>query len=170
MDIEVRDELLARNGRYDFNKLVDILARNGFKYEFKELNGPLAIATLDGIFINKSMLDRFNDKFVFFVLLHETAHMKRISKLGRAEVLKNLSLEDFNDFMSSIIYEEVLADRYACRLFYHINKQIYPWDETQQLNLIDRQKRYEEIAVKYFGYIENNETKYYEVINGFIIK
>lgn len=169
VDTIIKEKLLERNGKYNFKKLVDFIEASGYEYTSKELRGPLAIATSSGVLINTSLLDRIDDKFVFFVLLHETAHMKRIKKMGKAEMIRNLSLEDFTEFMEHILYEEVLADRYACKLFFTFNKVIYPWCETQQLNLPDRQKKYEEIAMGYYGHIKNDEKKYDEVINSFII-
>lgn len=169
LDYNIKNSLLSRNGRYNFNGLVESLESNGFDYNLKNLRGPLAIATINGVLINESILDKYDDKFVFFVLLHETAHMKRITKLGKAEIIRNLSLSDFNEFMKHILHEEILADRYACKLFYHFNRETYPWNETQQLNLLDKQKKYEQIAMGYFGHIQNDEKRYDEVINNFII-
>lgn len=170
IDKILKYKLLERDGKYNFKALVQFIESNGYDYLSKELRGPLAIATLNGVLINTSLLDRLDDKFIFFALLHETAHMKRINKMGKAEFIRNLSLDDFNEFMCHIIYEEILADRYACKLFYLFNKENYPWGETQQLNLPDKQKKYEQIANGYFGYIQNDEKKYDEVINNFIIK
>lgn len=170
VDRLIKYKLLERDGKYNFKALVSFIETSGFDYTSKELRGPLAIATLNGVLINISLLDRLDDKFIFFVLLHETAHMKRINKMGKAEIIRNLSLDNFNEFMGHIIHEEVLADRYACKLFYSLNKEIYPWDETQQLNLPDKQKQYEQIAMGYYGHIQNDEKKYDEMINSFIIK
>lgn len=169
IDTNIKYNLLSRDGRYNFKGLVDFLDNNKFNYQVKNLRGPLAIATIDSVLINVSILDRYDDKFVFFVLLHETAHMKRIAKLGKDKIIRNLSLSDFNEFMEHILYEEVLADRYACQLFYLLNKETYPWNETQQLNLLEKQKQYEKIAMGYFGHIQNDENKYNEVINNFIV-
>ena len=170
VDRLIKYKLLERDGKYNFKALVSFIETSGFDYTSKELRGPLAIATLNGVLINISLLDRLDDKFIFFVLLHETAHMKRINKMGKAEIIRNLSLDNFNEFMGHIIHEEVLADRYACKLFYSLKKEIYPLGETQQLNLPDKQKQYEQIAMGYYGHIQNDEKKYDEMINSFIIK
>ena len=169
VDIILKYKLLERDGKYNFKDLVQFIETIGYNYTSKELRGPLAITTLNGVLINISLLDRFDDKFIFFVLLHETAHMKRINKMGKVEIIRNLSLDDFNEFMNHIVYEEILADRYACKLFYLFNKENYPWGETQQLNLPDKQKKYEQIANGYFGRIQNDEKKYDELINSFIV-
>ena len=169
IDIAILEKLIERNGQYNFTKLVDYLLDTGFVYQDRKLRGPLAIATLNGVLLDMSVIDRYHDKLVYFILLHETAHMKRINRMGKEMMLSNLSIEDFGEFTARIFEEEIFADRYACSLFYHFNKEIYPWYETQQLNLKYKQDQYEKMARMYYGKIQNNEEKYNEMINNFII-
>ena len=169
IDIAILEKLIERNGQYNFTKLVDYLLDTGFVYQDRKLRGPLAIATLNGVLLDMSVIDRYHDKLVYFILLHETAHMKRINRMGKEMMLSNLSIEDFGEFTAHIFEEETFADRYACSLFYHFNKEIYPWYETQQLNLKYKQEQYEKMARMYYGKIQNNEEKYNEMINNFII-
>lgn len=169
IDIAILEKLIERNGQYNFTKLVDYLLDTGFVYQDRKLRGPLAIATLNGVLLDMSVIDRYHDKLVYFILLHETAHMKRINRMGKEMMLSNLSIEDFGEFTAHIFEEEIFADRYACSLFYHFNKEIYPWYETQQLNLKYKQEQYEKMARMYYGKIQNNEEKYNEMINNFII-
>ena len=169
IDIAILEKLIERNGQYNFTKLVDYLLDTGFVYQDRKLRGPLAIATLNGVLLDMSVIDRYHDKLVYFILLHETAHMKRINRMGKEMMLSNLSIEDFGEFTAHIFEEEIFADRYACSLFYHFNKEIYPWYETQQLNLKYKQDQYEKMARMYYGKIQNNEEKYNEMISNFII-
>lgn len=169
IDIAILEKLIERNGQYNFTKLVDYLLDTGFVYQDRKLRGPLAIATLNGVLLDMSVIDRYHDKLVYFILLHETAHMKRINRMGKELMLSNLSIEDFGEFTAHIFEEEIFADRYACSLFYHFNKEIYPWYETQQLNLKYKQEQYEKMARMYYGKIQNNEEKYNEMISQFIV-
>jgi hypothetical protein len=169
VDVTILEKLIERNGEYNFTKLVDYMLDTGFVYQDKKLTGPLAIATLNGVLLDMSVINRYHDKLVYFILLHETAHMKRIGRMGKDLMLANLSIEDFDEFTAHIFEEEIFADRYACRLFYHFNKEIYPWYETQQLNLKYKQEQYGSMARMYYGKIQNNEEKYNEMINNFIV-
>jgi hypothetical protein len=169
VDVTILEKLIERNGEYNFTKLVDYMLDTGFVYQDRKLTGPLAIATLNGVLLDMSVINRYHDKLVYFILLHETAHMKRIGRMGKDLMLANLSIEDFDEFTAHIFEEEIFADRYACRLFYHFNKEIYPWYETQQLNLKYKQEQYGSMARMYYGKIQNNEEKYNEMINNFIV-
>lgn len=170
IDASIKKLLSKLDGKLKFNNLLKFIEDSGIVFKDRELKGPLGIATLDCVYLDINNLKRFNDRFVFFVLLHETAHFKRITKMGRAEMLNNLSLDDFDEFLSHIFFEEILADRYACRMFYHFNGDIYPWVQTQQLNLPSKQSEYYPMARNYFGKIQNDEKKYYELIEQFIKK
>ncbi len=163
-------ELSERHGVYNFNGLIEYMQNSGYVYQDRKLRGPLAIATLNGILLDMSMIRRYGNKLIFFIILHETAHMKRIDRMGKDGMLSNLSIEDFKEFCNHIFKEEIFADRYACIMFYHFNKQTYYWSETQQLNLESRQKEYEPMARAYYGKIQNDEEKYNEMINDFIVE
>lgn len=173
VDNIIKTELLKRHGEYDFNELVKFIENTGFEYKSVGLRGPLGISTLDNIMLDIDSINNvgnmFGDKFIFYIILHETAHFKRIQKLGRNEMLGRLSNSNYNRFLDHVFEEEVIADRYATRLFYRFNKRIYPWSETQELNLIENQEIYETFARSYYGKINNDEELYTELINKFII-
>ncbi|TXG80777.1 MAG: hypothetical protein E6R13_07415 [Spirochaetes bacterium] len=170
IDETIITELSKRHGYYNFNALIEYMQNSGYTYQDRGLRGPLAIATLNGVLLDMSMINRYGDRLVYFIILHETAHMKRIGRMGKETMLSNLSLEDFKEFCNHIFVEEIFADRYACVLFYHFNKHRYYWSETQQLNLKQRQEQYEPIARMYYGKIQNDENKYNEMIKHFIIE
>jgi len=170
IDSSIIQELSERHGTYNFNALIEYMENSGYTYQDRSLRGPLAIATLNGVLLDMSMIKRYGNKLVYFIILHETAHMKRIDRMGKDGMLRNLSIEDFKEFCNHIFEEEIFADRYACMLFYHFNKQIYYWSETQQLNLESRQREYEPMARMYYGKIQNDEDKYNEMIDNFIVK
>lgn len=170
IETSIIQELSERHGTYNFNALIEYMKNSGYTYQDRSLRGPLAIATLNGVLLDMSMIRRYGDRLVYFIILHETAHMKRIGRMGKKTMLENLSLEDFEAFCNHIFVEEIFADRYACILFYHFNREHYFWNETQQLNLKTRQKKYEPMARMYYGKIQNDENKYNEMIEAFIVK
>ena len=171
IDQKIIDHLALRHGKYDFNKLIEFIQSTGFTYKAKKIYGaPIAIASINNIYIDVDKVDYYGDKLAYFIILHETCHMKRITKFGAEWMLRNLSLEEFGEFTKHIFIEEILADRYACRLFYKFNKTVYPWYQTQQLDQKHKQEQYEPMAKLYFGKIQNDINKYNELISGFIKK
>ena len=170
IDESIKKALAKLDGKLKFNNLIKFIEDTGITFKDMEMTGPLGIATLDCIYLDISQLKRYNDRFVYFVILHETAHFKRITKMGRDVMLKNLSMDNFDELLTHVFFEEILADRYACRMFYHFNRDIYPWSQTQQLNLPSKQLQYHPMARNYFGKIQNDEKKYYELIEQFIKK
>lgn len=170
VDNSIKVALAKLDGNLKFNDLIKFIEDTGITFKDRNLIGPLGIATLDCIYLDINKLNRHYDNFIYFVILHEIAHFKRITKMGKPVILKNLSLEDFDEFLNHIFFEEILADRYACRMFYHFNRDIYPWVQTQQLNLPSKQLAYHPMVRNYFGKIQNDEKKYYELIEQFIKK
>lgn len=168
IDETIKEALSKRDGKYKFNDLLTFIESTGITYKDRELCGPLAIATLDYILLDINMIDHYDDRLLFFIILHETAHYKRITKYGRNWLLEGLSIADYENFTNFIFKEEIIADRYACKMFYHFNKNIYSWENTQQLNLIEKQKAYAPLANLYFGKIQNNEEIYTKLIESFI--
>ena len=168
IDQKIIDSLTQRHGKYDFNKLIEFMQATGFIYKTRKINGPIAIATIDCVYIDVDKVDYFGHKMAYFIILHETCHMKRINKFGFDWMLHNLSLEDFEEFTKYIFIEEILADRYACRMFYEFNKVVYPWSQTQQLDQKHEQENYAPMAKLYFGVIQNDINKYNELISEFI--
>lgn len=168
IDKTIRDALSKRDGQYKFNDLLTFIESTGYTFKDRELHGILAFASLDYIMLDINMIDHYDDRVLFFIILHETAHFKRIRKKGKNWLLNGLSIEEFEPFTHFIFEEEILADRYACRLFYRFNESIYNWEHTQQLNLIEKQKAYAPLAEMYFGKIKNNEEIYNKLIETFI--
>jgi hypothetical protein len=139
-----------------------------------DLRGPLAMATFEGVFIDlKQIMSRvfMNDtRLIYFVILHETAHIKRMKKLGKEEIIKKLSLNIFDEFFEDIVGEELIADRYGCYIYKKLNNEEFPLHMTQQLNLDINKNKYKETVRGVFGRVQNDEKKYKELFEQFIIK
>ncbi len=168
VDKTIRKALKKRNGEYKFNDLLTFMENTGITFIDRRLNGPLSITTLDAIIVDVSNFYIMHDKVVFFIFIHEIAHMKRLKKYGKEWFLKQMSINDFDEFLTELFKEEVLADRYGCRIFYKLNGITYPWPLTQQLNLPEKQKAYAPMTKGYFGKINNNEETYRMLIQSFI--
>ena len=154
--------------------LICFMENNDVEYHIADLRGPLAMATFEGVFIDITrIVDRLdiNDgSLMYFIILHETGHMKRMKKLGKEEIIRNLSLGVFDDFFEHVIGEEIIADRYSCYVYQKLNKKEFPRYMTQELNLEHKKERYKQTAKGFFGRIQNDEKKYKELFNQFIIK
>ena len=152
--------------------LICFMENAGVKYYMADLTGPLALATFYGVYIdiNKIKSKAVGEMLMYFVILHETAHMKRIKKLGKKEILRNLSNKNFDDFFNHVLGEELIADRYGCYMYYNLTKQIYPKSMTQNLHIKEVADNYKSTARYLFGQIENNEEDYKKLVTKFIMK
>lgn len=165
----IKETLSKMDGKYKFNDLLIFMEASGINFINRGLAGPAAIATLDGVIVDVKNIKNYPEKVVYFIFIHEIAHMKRIIKYGKEWLLSQLSITDYPKFLTEICKEEVIADRYACRMFYKLNNVIYAWSETQQLNLPHRQQAYAPLADGYYMKINNNEETYRKLIQSFII-
>lgn len=166
----IKTWLTQKDGAYKFKDLVTYLEETGINYYHKSLRGPVAISSFEGVWIDIDRVDTYPDMVIFFIMLHETCHMKRILKNGQQWAIEQLSIEDKPTFLKELFAEEVLADRFACRMFYKLNNIIYPWSMTQQLDRLSKQKAYAPLADNYFGKINNDEVTYRNLLQKFIIK
>jgi hypothetical protein len=159
MEISIKEKLLKDNDGFGLEPIVQYMENSGVKYIDKKLNGYLGIATIYCVYLDIDMLkERFNNRFVAYVILHETAHAKRIERMGLNNVIKMLSNDDFTLFSDHIINEEIVADRYVCHVFKRLTGHNFPREATQQLNLKPNRDKYVIGTKKMFGKITNEET------------
>jgi hypothetical protein len=169
-------DTLSKDKIMEFNvyDLISYMEKSDINYYMADLKGPLGLTSLDAIYIDlNEIIVRYTSecsKFLYFIILHETAHMKRIIKMGREEVLRNLSTNNFDDLFEHIIGEELIADKYGSLLYYFLNKKFYPKHYTQQLDNIHVREKYKNNVSVFFGQIQNDETSYYNFVNKFIKK
>jgi len=154
------------------NDLICFMENTGVKYYLADLNGPLALATYYGVYIDLNSIKNrgLSEMLIYFIIFHETAHMKRIKRMGKKLLLKNLSTTDFDVFFEHVLGEELVADRYGCYMYYNLTKKVYPKFMTQQLDIKENAERYKGLARQLYGQVENDENKYKELINKFIRK
>ena len=156
----------------DITNLVCYMENTGVKYYLADLAGPLALATYYGVYIDLNAIKNrgLSEMLIYFIIFHETAHMKRIKRMGKKLLLKNLSTTDFDVFFEHVLGEELVADRYGCYMYYNLTKKVYPKFMTQQLDIKENAERYKGLARQLYGQVDNDENKYKELINKFIRK
>lgn len=169
MDNEIRTYLKNRPPQLNFKDLIKFIEDCEIPIENKLLINSVGVATLDCIWLDVSKLSNISDSVVFFIILHEIGHYKRIKKLGRNEIIRKLSINDFRDFNNDIISEEMIADRYGSLLFLKFNGFPFPRILTQNLEDEYNRRMYSLKTAKYFGIIKHSEENYYKLINNYII-
>ena len=164
-------KLLSIDSKLNFKALVKFIENEDINVKLCALTHSLGLAADTGIYFNVEMtLEHYNTDMVYFGILHEIAHYKRIQRMGKAKVIELLSVEDFEKFAGHVIGEEIIADRYASRLFYRLNQIKYPKYMTQQLENKEVQSMYKaKILPKLFGKIQNSEEKYDKLLSEFIV-
>ena len=165
---ELKQIIKSKLYEYNVEGLISFIEDLDVNFYKADLIGPLAMATFDCVYLDLTKV--VNPKLMFFIILHEIAHVKRMKKLGREEILRNLSLENFDKFFEHVLQEEIIADRYACYVYQKLNKDIYPRVMTQQLDLEDNKFNYRQKARGFFGVIQNSEERYKKFVEKFIIK
>lgn len=170
IDESIKNHLQNKVGTLDFKALLDFMEASGIEYRKIGLRGAIGLCTDYCVYLDFNKLTQLNDKIMYFVILHETAHYKRMQKMGGKDwVISNLSIKDFDAFCESIITEEIIADRFASYVYFLLNKELYPRKMTQQLDLEDNQPYYRGQLKGVFNVVKNNEENYKNMITNFLI-
>jgi len=169
IDESIKTHLRSKPSQLDFEALISFMESTGIEYRDRRLRGPLGLTTYYCIYLDMEKLMTVHEKLMYFVILHETAHYKRIVKMGGKDgVIKVLSNEDFEEFFNHVIGEEIFSDRYACHVYHKLNKFNFPREATQQLHLEERQRQYKGNARQLFGVVQNNEENYKRLLESFV--
>ena len=171
MDKSIAKILKRKDGELDFSLLLKFMKESGIKFKNRKLHKVYGIATYYGVYLDVDKLtDHFNERMIWYIILHEIAHFKRIEKIGKDKIIEFLSNEDFDEFCDHIIGEEIIADRYACFVYYLFNKEKFPREATQQLEKPLRKLEYRNVISGLFGMIKNNEENYKKIFESYIVK
>lgn len=168
IDASIRTTFQEKHGELNFRGLLAFMESTGIPFKERGLRWQIGIATPRCIYIDFIRLSKFNDKITFFIVLHEIAHFKRIAKMTIPYMVEMLSNEDFEEFCSSIINEEIIADRYGCLLYKHFNQQEFPRAATQQLHLLERQLKYRATAYELYGTVKHSEENWINLLDSFL--
>jgi len=104
------------------------------------------LATIYGVYFDLDNLSENDEQLQCFIILHELAHYKSMSKDGKDKCISKLSEPDFDKFFNHVIDEEIKADRYASLCYKKLTGKTFPIWKTQQLNLPENQRRYEYVV------------------------
>ena len=163
--------LKDKHGKYDFNQLIEFMEASNIVFKDRKLKSAAGIATYDCIYVDSSNFNfRIPDFMVYFIILHEMAHHKRLHKYGKHHFIKELSNENYDDLFEHVVGEEILADRYASRVFYKLNNEVFPKYYTQCLDDPNKKAAYRYRIEFFFGKIQNNEEKYDNLFKQFIVE
>lgn len=163
--------LKDKHGKYDFNQLIELMQASNIVFKDRKLKSAAGIATYECIYVDTTKFDfSFPDFMVYFIMLHEMAHHKRLRKYGKEHFIKEISNENYNELFEHVIAEEILADRYASRVFYKLNNKVFPKHYTQCLDNPNKKAAYRYRIEFFFGKVQNNEEKYDNLFKQFIIE
>jgi hypothetical protein len=154
----------------NFKSLIEFMENTNILFIDNRIKKSYGMATYDSIYLNTNLiLTRLNHNTLFFIILHEIAHYKRMQLMGKKQIIENFANKDFEMFSEHIIFEEMLADRYARLIYYKLNKEVYPKYATQCLDDPMIRERYKiELNKNLFGIIENKEEDYDNLMKSMI--
>jgi hypothetical protein len=167
----LKELLLERdeNSELNFKSLVDLL--EGSQYEFigGKLRGVLGFATFGKTVFDIEWLKLEDNQLIYFVILHEYAHLLRITKMGKKKLVSFFAEKDFDKFLDHVVGEEIIADRFGALMYHHLNKEVYPKYRTQRLHEEERKLEYGEQISNIHGMV-TDEKSYDEMINHIIME
>jgi hypothetical protein len=124
-------------------------------------------ATHEKIILSNDLVDRAVMLF-FYAALHELAHYKRMQKTGIDFHIQKLSSPDFDEFFRHVVFEEIIADRYAAKIYYQMFGKKCPYG--QNLHLDSVQTIYKPmIKDGLFGKINFNLDNYNKISDSLIV-
>lgn len=143
MKSEMRQKLLNLHTRLRFDRLIAYIEYQRIPIVDCKLHDCYGLAIDKGIFIDvDKILSYEGPDTVYFTILHETAHYKHMQRVGKDTIVKLLAEPDFDKFADDVIREEIIADRYASRLYLRMNGEPISAYRTQRLELPSVQEVY----------------------------
>ena len=169
MDESIKNILLEKHGKLNFNGLIDLIEKSDITIKNTRLYGACGLATCNCVYLDMEMIDLYgDDRMTFYIILHEIGHFKRINRMGKKWMISLLSILDLTIFKDSIVHEEILADRYSCYIYNVLNKKILSRSMTQQLDKEENKNKYSKAIKSLYGYVNNDEKRYDELVQSFL--
>lgn len=170
IDEILKKHLLERDndGGLEFGLLVKLMEDSEYEFIACKLLGPMGMATYKKAYFDLERLENTDDQLAFFVILHEYCHVLKIDRVGKQGMIDQLSNENFDVFMSHIINEEIIADRFASLMYYCYNKQLFPKYRTQRLEEQKEKDYYVYQVEDLYGVIKDEES-YDKLLKKFIV-
>lgn len=165
-----KERLLSISSNLNFKSLADFIESLDINVSFCELKYGLGFSAYKKCFLNiDAIIDSYSEAHVFFIILHEIGHCKRIDMIGEDSLIEKFSNKDFDSFSDFIINEEIIADRYSSMLFYIFNGFTFPKYKTQDLENPDRQKTYKKRVVPQLYGKFNSKEAYNNFLNELVV-
>ena len=125
----------------------------------------MGLATHNKVYLNSK---NYCSDLFYYVALHELAHHKRMLRNGLQFHLDILSSTDFEEFSEHVIEEELIADRYATKLFKIANG--YDSGYNQNLHKEVNKAFYKgRLRDNVFGTIKNDVEHYNKVVETYFV-
>ena len=169
MEINEKIKKLTEDSGLDFSIIFDI---SNVKIRDAKLHSTIyGLASYKEVFIDiDKMIDTIDYELSLFIILHEIAHYKRISKMGLNKYLDNITNEDIIVFLDFIIQEEIFADRWASLVFYLKTGKEFPRNKTQRLDDKYNREKYERrLGPSHEIYRGKNLYDYEEILKNYVI-
>jgi hypothetical protein len=167
----MEDFLKKKLGELNYAALLTLIKDNNIDLIFAKILGGLGLTTPDKIYLDEGKLNCHRPDVVFFTILHEIFHYKRIKLLGNAFFVAQFSNENFDEFHQFVVNEENFADRYGRLIFFKFNKFPYPVEFTQMLHDEYYASRYKFITKQMFELFKTKGSDCYDKLyEEFIIK
>jgi len=167
------------NYKQDYlEKVISIIEAEEIPFELNNFKAPGAIGltvpdkVLIGLnFINKLVINAPTNTdsyyILIFVILHETAHFKRMKK---HPVETELNTSVFNSFLSTVTIEEEVANRFALRMFHKIVGRRCEESDHMFKTLYHNPDAMKKLYYTMFMTIRSTGLDYFEFMNKFIIE
>ena len=136
-------------------------------------NRMYGLATKDGIYVNiLEIVHRSGYDLLYFTILHEIAHYKRLLVYSKEELFNKILESDEATYINHTINEEVIADRYGRLIFRILNGEQFPINKTQELEEEDNKIKYSKRLVTGFKHMKSqckSVEDFDNVINSFVV-
>jgi len=98
IDNKVREHLSKLQGEYDFISLLNFCEQHKINLKAARIKDGLGFACRRCIYLDINKLATHQTKMVYWLILHEVYHYKRIKKMGVKKMVKDFSDTNFETF------------------------------------------------------------------------
>lgn len=167
----MEDFLKEQLSKLNYTALFSLVKENNIELVEAKILGGLGLTTPERIYLDKDKLNCHRPSVIYFTILHEIYHYKRIHLLGDAFFVKQFSNDNFEEFHKFIVNEEKNADRYGRLMYFRFNKTEYPLNYTQMLHDEYNANRYKFITKQMFELFRGKDSiDFKKLYEEFIIK
>ena len=156
-----------------FSNLLEMINDESIPIRNAKLKNAYAITTFDCIYYDFDAItshEFYGDEFLYYVMLHEICHYKRIKKFGNEKFITGLTSNSLTEYFDFLINEEIISDRWASYIFYKLNGRLLRNHMTQNLHIEENKNKFMVSNVRSFNIISGDMKNYDELVNHHIIE